>query len=129
VAGVARRGEEILLTQRPPAGEHGLMWEFPGGKIEPGESPQAALAREIREELGVDCAPRRVLGEQRHEYPSGLQVEIVFIECELGSVEFEASDAVHAVRWVHPGEVDPRELLAADRSFLAGLAAARRPDP
>ena len=127
VAGVARRGEEILLTQRPPGGRHALMWEFPGGKIEPGESPEAALARELREELGVDCAPGRVLDTCRHDYPSGLRVEIVFIECDLLSLTFEPSEAVHAARWIRPAEVDPGEILAADRGFLAVLSAATDP--
>lgn len=120
-AGVARRGEEILLTQRPPGGEHGLMWEFPGGKIEPGETAEQALAREVREELGVDCDVLAVLATERHAYPSRLEVEIVFLECRLASHEFAASDAVHATRWVRPRDVDPDEILAADRPFLARL--------
>lgn len=121
-AGVAWRGGEVLLTQRPPGGEHGLMWEFPGGKIEAGETPAQALRREIREELGVDCTALRVLATERHDYPSGLEVEIVFVECRLESLAFAASGAVHAARWVRPAEVDPAGVLAADRPFLARLA-------
>jgi len=128
VAGVVRRGDRILITQRPPTADHALQWEFPGGKIEPGETPEQALVREIDEELGVGARPLHVLAKHRHEYPSGLRVEIVFLEFELGSEQFQPSEAVHAARWARPGEIDPEELLAADRPFLAELARAANKD-
>jgi 8-oxo-dGTP diphosphatase len=121
-AGVCFRDGEILLTRRPPGGEHGLLWEFPGGKIEPGETPEQALVREIREELGVDCEALAVLDRARHTYPSRLEVEIVFLGCRLASHQFTASEAVHEARWVRPQDVDPATILAADRPFLARLA-------
>ena len=119
VAGVARRGDCILMTQRPPDASHGGMWEFPGGKIERGETPEQALEREVREELGVACRAGAVLDVVRHDYPSGLAVEIVFLECALDSESFTPSRAVHDTRGVRPSEVALEQVLEADRPFLA----------
>ena len=124
-AGVARRGDEILLTRRPPGGAFPLQWEFPGGKIERGETPERALVREIREELGVDAIPGGVLATHTHEYASGLEVEIVFVASTLTSLEFTASGAEHEVRWARPEDVAPSEILEGDRRFLAELKSGR----
>ncbi len=123
-AAVVRRGEEILLTQRPPGGALGLQWEFPGGKIEPGESVEAALVREIREELGVEARAGEVMLVHHHRYPHGLEVELTFVACTLGSDAFTPSTAVHAWRWLRPADVDFDSLLEADRDFVRALAAA-----
>jgi len=120
-AAVVWREDRLLLTRRPPGGELGLMWEFPGGKIESGETPQHALEREIREELGVAAEAGETLGVHRHRYAHGLAVEIVFVACTLGSLEFRAAPAVHEVRWVKPEDVDLEGVLEADRDFLKGL--------
>ena len=125
VAAVVWRGDELLLTQRPPGGALGLQWEFPGGKIEPGESAGEALVREIAEELGVAATPGRTLGTVRHAYAHGLEVEITFIECTLAGIAFRPSAAVHRVRWSRPETIAPAELLEADRAFVRRLAASR----
>jgi mutator protein MutT len=123
VAAVVWSRDRLLLTQRPPGGPLGLQWEFPGGKIEPGESPERALVREIREELGVAAQPVEVLATSTHDYSHGLDVELIFIRCTLDSLDFRLSREVHAVRWVAPRDLDLREVLAADRPFLIGLGA------
>ena len=118
-AAVVRRGGLVLLTQRPEGGKSPLRWEFPGGKIEPGESPPRALAREIREELGVDSRIGQVLAVVRHEATG---VEIHFLACELASDDFVCSEAVRDLRWVDPRDGVPEDLLIADREFFASLS-------
>jgi 8-oxo-dGTP diphosphatase len=127
VAAVIRRGGELLLTQRPPGGPLGLMWEFPGGKLEPGETPELALVREIHEELGVQAEPLGALGVERHAYPHGLEVEIAFIEAAVASFAFRPGHGVHALRWVRPEHIVPDQLLEADREFVRRLAAQNVP--
>lgn len=123
VAAVVWREGRLLFTQRPPGGPIGLQWEFPGGKIEPGETPEQALRREIAEELGVAAEPLEVLARESHDYAHGTRVELVFIRCTLSSWDFTTSSAVHAVQWWKPGEVPLAEVLEGDRGFLRSLGA------
>jgi len=126
-AAVVWRGAELLMTQRPPGGALGLQWEFPGGKIEPGESPEAALVREVREELGVGATVHEVMRRHTHRYAHGLEVELTFARCTLDSHDFTPSAAVHAARWARPADVDLREVLEADRDFLRELGTLASP--
>ncbi len=82
VAAVVRRGGRILVTRRHPDGERGGQWEFPGGKVEPGESEPEALAREIREELGCAIEVGRLVVRHRHRYPD-LEVNLAFYACRV----------------------------------------------
>jgi len=125
-AAVVMRDGDLLLTQRPPGDPLEFQWELPGGKIESGETPEHALTREIREELGVGATPLEVLEVDTHDYPNGLEVEVVFVRCALDSVAFTPSRAVHAVRWVAPDAIDLAQVLAGDRAFLARLGAGGR---
>jgi 8-oxo-dGTP diphosphatase len=120
-AAVVWRDGSVLLTRRPPGGPFGLKWEFPGGTLEPGVTAEQALVRELREELGVGSVPRGTLAVETHEYAHGLVVELHFVRCELDSLDFTPSPEVHEVRWSRPSEVDPAEVLEADRRFLAAL--------
>ena len=122
-AAVVWREGLLLLTQRPPGGPLGLQWELPGGKIEVGETPEHALTRELNEELGVHGRALEVLAVESHDYPHGLEVEIVFVHCELDSFDFRPSHEVHAARWVNPAQLDLEGVLAGDRGFLASLGA------
>ncbi len=124
-AAVVWRGGLLLLTRRPPGGPLGLQWELPGGKIEAGESPEQALVRELREELGVRATALEVLDVDTHDYPHGLDVEVSFVRCELESYEFTPSTAVHEARWLAPGAIDLASVLAGDRRFLGRLGAER----
>lgn len=119
-AGVLRdaRGR-VLLAQRPAGREDAGRWEFPGGKFEPGESAGSALARELREELGieiVDPAPLiRVPQAQPHRL---LWLEALTVSSWRG--EPRSLDG-QALRWQRPDAIDPVELPAADRPILACL--------
>jgi mutator protein MutT len=121
-AAVVWRDGRLLLTQRPPGGPLGLQWELPGGKLEPGESAQQALVREIREELGVRATPHETLGASTHEYPHGLEVALMFVHCTLDSHDFAPSAEVHDLRWMAPADIDLGTVLEADRAFLRRLA-------
>ena len=122
-AAVVRRDGRWLMTQRPPGGPLGLQWEFPGGKIEPGETPEQALEREVREELGVGATAGATLAIETHDYPDGPTVEIVFIACELESYELRRGPGVNDLRWLRIEEIELSEVLAGDRSFLRRLGA------
>ena len=122
-AAVVWRDGKLLITQRPPRSAFALQWEFPGGKIEPGETPAQALAREVREELGVCATPHEQLGVSVHDYSGGPRVEVAFLRCTLDSYQFTPSPAAHAIRWESPGTIPPDSFLEADREFLARLAA------
>jgi 8-oxo-dGTP diphosphatase len=125
-AAVVMRSGELLLTRRPPGGPLALRWELPGGKLEPGESPAHAAVREVREELGVEARAGDELAVERFDYAHGLEVEVHFVRCTLASEAFRPSRAVHEVKWISPADIDPGELLDADRPFVARLARASR---
>lgn len=122
-AAVVFDGDRLLMTQRPPGDPLALLWEFPGGKIEPGETPAEALTREVQEELGVRAAVGEAMAVEPFDYDHGPRVEIHFVRVELEHTRFTPSAAVHAVRWVCPAEVRLAEVLAADRGFLRRLGA------
>jgi 8-oxo-dGTP diphosphatase len=122
-AAVVWREGRLLMTQRPPGGPLGLLWELPGGKIEPGETPEHAVVREIDEELGVRARALEVVASERHVYPHGQEVEITFVRCALDGDELRPGRGVHAVAWWMPAEIDLDAVLAADRPFLRRLGA------
>jgi 8-oxo-dGTP diphosphatase len=115
-------GPEILLAQRPPGEALAGFWEFPGGKLEVGETALAAVVREVREELGVDVEAIELMAEETHLYPHGLQVVLSFIRCSTPTGTLQPLDG-QAFRWVRLVEVDPDELLEADRPFIRRLIA------
>ena len=123
VAAVVFDGPRVLITQRPPGGALGLQWEFPGGKLEPDETPEHALVREVHEELGVGATAHETLAVHAHDYAHGVHVEITFLRCTLDSYEFTPSHAVHASRWVLPEQIKLDEVLEGDRDFMRGLGA------
>jgi 8-oxo-dGTP diphosphatase len=79
VAALMLRGDEVFICQRRPDQPMALQWEFPGGKIEPGEGPEAALARELNEELGIDATIGPRVTHIRHNYRHGGAVDLQFL--------------------------------------------------
>lgn len=116
VAGVVRRGERLLLCQRPEGKRFGMLWEFPGGKIEAGESPEAALERELREELHVETRTGRVLDALRLDDRNGGDLLLLFYESAIVSGEPQAMEC-RALAWALPEEVAGYDLAPADRRF------------
>ncbi len=112
---IEREGR-LLVAQRPPGKSLALKWEFPGGKLEPGESGADALAREIREELGVSIVIGRALPEVTHDYGSFAITLLPFV-CALEAGEIVPREHV-AARWCAPAEIARLDLAAADVPVL-----------
>lgn len=115
-AAIIRRGRRILIARR--AGDDPLagLWEFPGGKIHPGELPEACLVREIWEELGLRVGVVRALGSNEHRYPERT-VRLLFFEVESlsGRVKLNAHDRV---AWVYPVAMKAYVFAPADRPMV-----------
>jgi mutator protein MutT len=126
VAAVIWRDGRMLFTRRPPGGPLGLQWEMPGGKIEPGETPDQALVRELAEELGVTAHAHETLAVERHDYAHGTRVDVHFIRATFEGEPRPASEAVHELCWWAPDEVDLASVLEGDREFLTRLGARPR---
>ncbi len=110
---------EVLICQRPLGKIAAGKWEFPGGKIEPGESARSALIRELREELGVEVRSARPLIRVVHDY-SDRRVLLEVWRVLQYSGELHPHDG-QAFAWVPPGELDSWELLAADWPVVSAL--------
>lgn len=110
---------KLLITQRHAKSHLGGLWEFPGGKREPGETFEQCLIREIREELGVEISFGELFDEISHDYPEK-SVHLKFFRCRLLSGEPQPLDCA-AVAWVTPPELSDYEFPAADAQLLEKL--------
>ena len=113
------RGGKLLITQRHAKSHLGGLWEFPGGKREPGETFEQCLVREIREELGVEISVGKLFKEISHDYPEK-SVLLKFFICKLLSGEPEPLDCA-AIKWIEKPEVDAHQFPAADARLLEKL--------
>lgn len=116
------RGGRLLITQRHACAHLGGLWEFPGGKREPGESSEVCLARELREELGVVVSVGQVLEELTHAYPEKT-VQLKFFLCRLESGEPQPLGCA-AIKWISPSELSAHDFPAADARLLEKLKGA-----
>ena len=121
-AAVIARNGRIMLCQRRPESHNGLKWEFPGGKLEPGESPEAALRRELREELEIETDVGRVRDAVYHRYP-GRDVLVLFYDCRIVRGEPRTVDC-NAVAWALPAELPDYDFAGADAEFVRRSASA-----
>lgn len=123
-AALILRGDEVLVCQRKAGAPMGLKWEFPGGKLEPGESPEQALKRELHEELGIEAAVGTRIAHLRHNYRSGGAVDLQFFA--VHSFEGEIVNQIFEdVRWVPLRTLPEYDFLAADRDLVRDLAAGK----
>ena len=118
VAAILHRDGAYFATQRG-YGEFEGMWEFPGGKIEPGESSEDALKREIQEELGVDIAIENLLCTTEYDYPS-FHLTMHCYLCSIASGEIELREHKSA-RWLRPEELGSVEWLPANKDVISRL--------
>jgi len=115
------RGGRVLLARRPPGSHLEGVWEFPGGRIEAGESPVAAARRELREETGLVGGRLQRLAVTRHDYPDR---QIEFWAYLLTGVKGTPEPrAATALRWKTPKAIDLAEMPAANEPLLAALKA------
>jgi 8-oxo-dGTP diphosphatase len=114
----------VLIGQRRADQPMALLWEFPGGKLEPGETPQQALARELFEELGIRADIGAPVTRIRHNYRHGGAVDLQFFAVHEFSGELE-NRIFQQLRWVKLEELPAYDFLAADRDLIKDLAAGK----
>jgi len=119
-AGILTEGERILICQRHRTDRYGLQWEFPGGKVDAGESLKEALRRELREELAIDAEIGDEVFRLRHRYPQR-SVEVVFFAVPSYRGEIR-NQIFEAVAWATRQELSAYNFLEADRELVARLA-------
>lgn len=120
-AAVIYRDGQILVGQRRRDNRHPFKWEFPGGKVEYGESPQQALARELCEELQIDAKIGAELARYEHDYPGGNCVHLLFFAVH----EFSGAPAAREfeqICWIDPEALPSLDFLEGDLDFVKRLA-------
>jgi 8-oxo-dGTP diphosphatase len=120
VAAVIERDGSYLITQRKESAVLPLLWEFPGGRVEPGETDTGALGREVFHRIGAEVIVEDKLGEHLHEYDA-YDVHLSLFACRLPEGIEPASRSVREVRWVKSSELDDYEFPPADQSTMSKL--------
>ncbi len=117
VAAVMDREGRVLICQRRPDQPHANKWEFPGGKIEPGESPEEALVRELREELGIEAEAGTELTRYEFSYPGRNPILLIFIAVSRWQGEIR-NRIFQQMIWERRADLTARDFLEGDLPFL-----------
>jgi 8-oxo-dGTP diphosphatase len=122
VAALIEADGKLLVCQRRRTDSFGLMWEFPGGKLEPGETPAQALARELQEELGVAAQIGPEIFHTRHQYSElGEAIDLIFFSATVTPADIR-NQAFETMEWRQPQTLHELNFLPADREFVAMLS-------
>ena len=117
VAGILEKDGKILICQRRADQPHPLKWEFPGGKLEAAETPQSALTRELREELGIEAEPGIELTRYEFAYPGKKPILLIFLK--VPAWEGEPKNLIfETMTWASPESLTRYDFLEGDRPFL-----------
>jgi 8-oxo-dGTP diphosphatase len=125
LAALIARGDRLLVAQRAPGRTQGGLWEFPGGKLEPDETPEECLRRELREELGIETTVGAFFAESIHRYDHGT-IRLLAYRATWTAGELRLVDH-SAIRWLMPDDMDLSDFAPADIPFILRLRGLRRP--
>jgi 8-oxo-dGTP diphosphatase len=122
VAAIIESRGRILIGRRKPEQSHPLKWEFPGGKVEPGETPEQALARELEEELGILGAVGEEITRYQHTYPGRDPILLIFFRVrEFGGKPRNV--VFHQMRWEPAAKLAEFDFVEGDIEFIRMLSA------
>lgn len=119
VAALIWQEDRFMICRRPPHKARGLLWEFVGGKVEPGETKPQALIRECREELAVELTVGDLFMEVTHEYPD-ITVHLSLFHAAIAQGQPQKLEHVD-IQWITPAQIDQYEFCPADEAILARL--------
>ena len=119
VAALIWKGEKFMICQRPAHKARGLLWEFVGGKVEPGETKEQALIRECREELAVTLSVEDVFMDVVHEY-TDITVHLTLFNATISEGEPQKLEH-NDIQWIAPSEIPKYEFCPADKEILICL--------
>ena len=117
VGAIIRDGDRYLVGQRAANKAQGGLWEFMGGKIEPDETPEQALARECREELDLEIEDEHIIDSVIHDYPEKT-IRLTLISCSPKSGSVPKALEHQQIRWVTRSEMDALDFAPADRELI-----------
>ena len=120
VAALIWDGDRFLICQRPAHKARGLLWEYVGGKVEPGETKQEALIRECKEELGVTISVSDVFMDVVHEYPD-ITVHLTLFHAKITEGTIQLLEH-NAVAWITPDEISNYDFCPADKEINERIA-------
>lgn len=117
VAVITDAENRVLITQRPHHVSHGGCWEFPGGKLESNESPEEALSRELKEELGIEVQSYQDLGVVNHVYPEH-SVELLIFKVTHFMGMPQCLEGQQGIKWVARDLLNPEDFPEANREIF-----------